>query len=43
MGRTIILRSAAAEAEKVDVDAGALLINRAERFARRMERARRLA
>ncbi|KIM49596.1 hypothetical protein M413DRAFT_21784 [Hebeloma cylindrosporum] len=45
MGRTIILRSPAAESEAVeaDVDNDALPINRAERFARRMERARRLA
>lgn len=41
MGRTIILRSPAAEAEAVDLDA--LPIKRAERFALRMERARRLA
>lgn len=46
MGRTIILRSPAAEAEaeaEVDVDADTLPINRAERFALRMEHARRLA
>ena len=44
MGRTIILRSAAAEAEQVDADADAFLINRAlERFTLRMECARRLA
>ena len=45
MGRTIILRSPAAEAEAVEVniDTDALPINRAERFALRMERARKLA
>jgi hypothetical protein len=41
MGRTIILRSAGAEAEEVDnVDA---IPNRAERFALRMKHAGRLA
>lgn len=41
MGRTIILRSAVAEAEAVDFDADAIP-NRAERFALRMKYARRL-